>query len=387
MKEKFLTLTFCLLLQQLAFTQPPKVHMLNAAQLAETKATASKDLLKRLEKNAGKFISMKPVSVMEKTIVPVSGDKHDYLSQAAYFWYDSTKPNGLPYMRRDGVRNPEINNISDKQNLNKLENAVYNLSLAYYLTGKETYAAKATELLRHWFISKDTKMNPNLNFGQFVPGESNGRNFGIIETRALINIADAIGMLAGSASWTGADDKEIKSWYKQFLNWLLTDKMALKEQAAPNNHGTFYEVQVADFALFTGQPQLGVDAIERAKKRMDIQIDAEGKQPLELERTTALGYSTFNLEAYFQLATLAKHVGIDLWNYKNKNGKSIRDALDWLAPYALGEKEWKYKQINEYKKDKIHHLFTKAASVYNDKKYAAFAEKLNYTGRNEIISW
>ena len=39
---------------------------------------------------------------------------------------------------------------------------------------------------------------------------------------------------------------------------------------------------------------------------MEAQIDAEGKMPLELERTQALWYSTFNLEAWFKIARLAE---------------------------------------------------------------------------------
>ena len=43
-----------------------------------------------------------PVSVMEKRRTPPSGNKHDYMSMAPYWWPDSTKPDGLPFVRRDG---------------------------------------------------------------------------------------------------------------------------------------------------------------------------------------------------------------------------------------------------------------------------------------------
>ncbi len=76
--------------------------------------TGNLKLIADLRKQADSLLDMKPLSVMEKAFTPVSGNKHDYMSQAPYFWYDSTKPNGLPYMRRDGVRNPEINKITDR---------------------------------------------------------------------------------------------------------------------------------------------------------------------------------------------------------------------------------------------------------------------------------
>ena len=43
-----------------------------------------------------------PWSVMDKQHVPPSGDKHDYMSLGPYWWPDPDKPDGLPYIRRDG---------------------------------------------------------------------------------------------------------------------------------------------------------------------------------------------------------------------------------------------------------------------------------------------
>ncbi len=69
--------------------------------------------------------------------------------------------------------------------------------------------------------------------------------------------------------------------------------------------------------------------------------------PLELERTTALGYSTFNLRAWFMLASLASKAGIDLWNYTNSMAPAFVRRSTGLSPYAFGEKPWTYQQINQ----------------------------------------
>src|SRR3954468_24196096 len=149
--------TLSLLLYVTIFSQAqsnqPKVYLMDVDRLEILKKkyqqndAATVQLITDLKKEADKLLDMKPVSVMDKTINPPSGNKHDYMSQAPYFWYDSSKPNGLPYMRRDGQRNPEIYKITDRTYLGNLDNATRTLGLAYYLTGDEKYAAKSSSLL------------------------------------------------------------------------------------------------------------------------------------------------------------------------------------------------------------------------------------------------
>src|SRR5215203_3362039 len=113
MKTVLLTIGFFATLCIYVQAQSPKVYIMDASRLAEVKKKAKKNdkasmqLIQGVQKEAEKFLTMKPLSVMD--------NKHDYMSQAPYFWYDSSKPNGLPYLRRDGVRNPEINKITDKK--------------------------------------------------------------------------------------------------------------------------------------------------------------------------------------------------------------------------------------------------------------------------------
>jgi hypothetical protein len=363
--------------------QAPRIFMMDANRLVMVKEKIQKkdaptlQLVNALRKQADALLTMKPVSVTDKAFTPASGDKHDYMSQAPYFWYDSTKPNGLPYMRKDGVRNPEINKITDHRLCGELDNACRKLALAWYCTGEEKYAAKATELLRYWFLNDATKMNPNLNYAQAIPGINNGRGIGIIETIALTGIADATGLLQGSKSFTEADTRSIQQWYSQYLNWMLTSKNGNEEHAAKNNHGTWFYAQAIDFALFTGNTVKAKELIAETKKRMDSQINNEGKMQLELDRTNGLGYSTFNLQAWFKVATLAQLTGINLWQYVNQQGSGIRTALDWLLPYALNQKTWTYQQISEYKPNNIYALLQQAAAVYNEPQYAALAKKLD----------
>jgi len=389
--KNFLTIIITLPLFITINAQLPKTFLIDADRMVEVKKILQqKDkhellLVDSLKKQADALLRMKPVSVIDKAFTPASGSKHDYMSQAPYFWYDSTKPNGLPYMRKDGVRNSEINKITDHRFLADLDNAARILSLTYFFTGEEKYADKAATLLRYWFFNEDTKMNPNLEYAQAIPGVNNGRGIGIIETRSLTGIADAVGLLLGSKSWSEADSKQLQQWYSQYLSWMLTSKNGNDEHAAKNNHGTWFYVQAVDFALFTGNKEKAKQLVEETKKRLDSQLTKEGKWPLELERTNALGYSTFNTRAWFDLASLAEKTGVDLWHYKNASGASLQTAIDWLMPYALGEKNWTYQQISKYNKDDFYPLLLIAAKKFTGNHYLSLANGINKQSNDLII--
>ncbi len=362
------------------------VYLMNADSLTDMKKRMSRkdqaamNFASILRKGSDEKLNMRPFSVMDKSRTPMSGDRHDYMSQAPYFWYDSSRPNGLPYMRRDGQRNPEIYTITDRTCLGNLESAVELLSMTWYLTEESKYAAKAAQLLRHWFLDDSTRMNPNLQYAQAVPGINDGRGIGIIETIALTNIADGATLLEGSPSWSTNDADSLRQWYAQYLDWMLNSRNGKDEHAAKNNHGTWYLAQAVDFALFTGNIEKAHQLAEEGKKLIDSQIRSDGRMPLELERTNGLGYSTYNLRAWFELATLARSAGVDLWNYHNPDGAGIQTALDWLIPYALGEKKWEYQQISKYSTTEIFPLLMKAAVIYNNPEYRKRAAKAGSKG-------
>src|SRR5262245_11940190 len=93
----------------------PRVFLLDAATLAEQKQRYSADpnnaLATALRTAADRAMKEGPFSVMDKQMLPPSGDKHDYMSMGTYWWPNPNTANGLPYIRRDGERNPEIEKI------------------------------------------------------------------------------------------------------------------------------------------------------------------------------------------------------------------------------------------------------------------------------------
>jgi hypothetical protein len=216
-----LALTLCLL--AFADKKTPRVFLLDGKCLQTVKERIQggdksyAKALAALDRDAREALEAKPLSVVDKEIAPPSGDKHDYMSQAPYFWPNPDTPNHLPYVRRDGRRNPEIRKIPDDTNMGRMRDNVETLALAYYFSDDEKYAAKASELLRVWFLDPATRMNPNLQYAQAVPGVNSGRGTGIIESTGLTVVVDSIGLLAGSTSWTQTDQRGMEKWFDEYL--------------------------------------------------------------------------------------------------------------------------------------------------------------------------
>ncbi len=346
----------------------------DAAQRAS--ANASSGVAAELLASADRDLRLKPMSVTDKSLTPPSGDKHDYMSQAPYWWPDPTKPDGKPYIRRDGERNPEINKLPDHDNLGRLTNAVATLGLAYRLSKKPEYAEHAAILTRVWFLDPTLRMHPHLKFGQGIPGINDGRGIGIIETRGLPDLLDGITLIADSGAWTKADDVGLQRWMREYLAWLTTSTHGLEEANNGNNHETWYDVQVASLALYTGQRDLARKTLEGSRARIDRQFAPDGRQPRELERTRSFDYSEFNLTAFFNLAVLGQRADVDLWTYQSPDGRSLRRGLDFLVPYAAGDKRWDFDQITPFRGSTISDVLRRAAVAWHEPSYRTLADKL-----------
>ena len=290
------------------------------------------------------LLSRQPVSVMMKDRTAVSGDKHDYLSLSRYFWPDPTKPDGLPYINRDGVSNPELERL-DRPKLSTMASGVTTLSLAWYFSGDEKYARKAVEMLRAWFIDKDTRMNPHLEYAQIVPGQNGGKGrcYGLIDSYSFVEMLDAVQLLEGSRAFKKKDRKALKAWFGRFLDWMLTSEQGQEESRQANNHAIAYDVQVMAYAKYVGNTEVLEDFLSRfPERRIKTHIRDDGSQPHELGRTLAFGYSEYNLSHIIDVFQIARGVGMEL------DGLSlVEKAADYLARYlGRGVEEWPYQQIS-----------------------------------------
>lgn len=300
---------------------------------------------------ADRLLGTKPLSVMDKRHTPASGDKHDYMSLSRYYWPDTTKPDGLPYIGHDGVSNPELNEY-DRNTLGSMAGRVTTLSLAWYLSGEEKYAQKATQMLRAWFLDKATRMNPNMNYAQMVPGLNGGkgRRSGVLDGYSLVDMLNGVVLLEQSKSLTKADQKRLRGWFKQYLQWIQTSKLGQEEYNTDNNHAVVCQAQIIAYAIYTGQTDLARQQIEQfPQQRTFTQIQPDGRQPAELRRTLAFGYSVYNMTHYLDIFMMAKNLGISIDKATSADGRSFYKAVDFLLPYmGKSVKSWPYSQISQW---------------------------------------
>jgi hypothetical protein len=330
-----------------------------------------------LIQKANSALNQPLLSVMDKTLLAASGNKHDYYSFPPYWWPDPTKKDGLPYIRRDGQNNPDASSdATDKKRLVRMSNNVYNLTLAWYFTQDKRYAEKAAEQIRVWFLDPATRMNPNMIYAQATPGMNTGRGTGIIDTRVLVNVVDAIALLHASDLIKESEYKQLQQWFGSLYSWMVASPNGLKEDSGKNNHGTWYDLQTATFAQFSGKTEEAKKRLTTTQnRRIPNHFDAEGKQMRELARTRSWHYSNFNLEAYSQLAKLGEKVHVDIWNHEAGN-QNLLKGYTYIAHFVDSKTPWPWKDLDKMDDKKALLSLSRAAKAWPNN--ALLNEKARY---------
>ncbi|MGB3802267.1 MAG: alginate lyase family protein, partial [Lewinella sp.] len=294
----------------------PELTNLDGQRIAQAKAGAGaqdkrwEPAYRRLIDAADSLLTAPLYAVTQKTQLPPSGDKHDYLSLAPYWWPDPEREDGLPWIRRDGEVNPRTRglDVDVTARRNALGN-FFELSLAAYFSDRQAYADRAREQLRTWFIDPETRMNPHLEYAQGIPGRNDGRCYGIIEFRAIMEVITGVELLQHLGELTADERAAFDEWTDAYANWLMTSELGREESARHNNHGTWYDAQLVSMLRFLGREEEARTVLEKAKtERIAAHLAADGSQPEEIERTKSLSYSTMNLEGLTILAYHARRM-------------------------------------------------------------------------------
>src|SRR5947207_4736673 len=288
---------------------------------------------------ANQYLSEHPITITNSSSPRSAGGKHDYFSEADYWWPDPKNPNG-PYVQRDGMSNPD-NFTGHRHALIRLGVQVPALTAAWTLTHDRTYSDAAVGHLRAWFLNSETLMNPNLQYAQAIHGRTTGRGTGIIDTIHLVEVVRSIPFLTESKSLTSAEHEGIKAWFTQYVNWLTTSKNGQEERDAKNNHGTWWVTQVAEFAIFIGDEKLLSYCRDRFKTVLvPNQIAADGSFPEELRRTKPYNYTLFNMTGLATICQTLSNAKDNLFTFARPDARGFRKAMAFMFPYIQNKASW-----------------------------------------------
>jgi len=325
----------------------------------------------RLIKKADTLLDVEGFSVINKVGIPPSGSKHDYMSIGPYWWPNPETADGLPYVRKDGEINPEArNNFTDFTANESFISAVKTLTNAYYHSYNKKYADKNLELINIWFLNEETKMNPNVNYGQYIPGKTEGRCFGIIEFGDIKEIVKFLELAKDRGVLDKNTEEGMFHWFSEYSNWLKYSDLGKEEATRKNNHAIHYDVQLLSILLYLNKIETVKEYLSTiTKNRIFSQIEPDGSQPLELARTKSFSYSVMNLHGFLELARLGHKVGVNLWDLASEDGRSIKKGYQYMLPYLSNAKKWEHQQITDRKHSE--------EKLISDLKYARYMFKDN----------
>lgn len=142
-------------------------------------------------------------------------------------------------MVRDGQVNPDVRTLQGPGTVNSAAQTILYNALSPLLGGPSSHSKNVADLVQTFFLTPETKVNPNINYGQIVrgPGKegSQGTFTGILDFRSMIQVANGVEVLRGakSASWTPDKDNAITLWATNYTGWLSSNGLARMAASRP----------------------------------------------------------------------------------------------------------------------------------------------------------
>ena len=330
-------------------------------------------VIARLSQEAKQWCDATPPSVMDKAVVPPSGDKHDYMSVGTYWWPNPDTPDGLPYVRRDGLHSPDHDKY-DRPAMDAMIDAVTTLHSAWEHFGNVEYAQVVSTYLDKWFLDPATRMNPHLNFGQAIPGACEGRCIGIVDTWRCVEVVPIIEALSQAHVLSSNQYNSLKNWFNAYLDWLLDSEHGREETEQHNNHGVQYDLQVVTYATFVGRDTLARQVLEALSTcRIFPQIEPDGSMPHEQKRTRSWYYTLFNIHLFLSLMQAGHKFDLPMTDSKGSAAQRVCTAMNFFLEQGGLDERWPYEQIVAKEFDFAAKVLIQAYAFWDDDRYAEAA--------------
>ncbi len=300
--------------------------------------------------------------------------------EAKGYLHDQPRP--LQVIRYEGLLDTNPDRIDTEKSLRDMDKLAAWL-FAYYATQDKVYAQKAKMYILAWAKTYRPTGNP-INENKFEP---------------LIHSYQAM------KKYFPKEERE------RVEQWLI--KIAEAEIAYPNipqnNWKTKQIKLVGTIGLIVGREDFEQYAVEELKKYIDEALYEDGTTR-DLRQRDAMSYHVSGLKPLLVAVITMdqfKNAASDnpLFDYRNPVGGSIRKSVDYVVPYALGEKvhkEWvntkveldrqraaagiaHYQPGTPYEPEQSREMFELAS--YFDSKYSEVLRHLAKGNEQEFDSW
>mmetsp|Transcript_18331 Transcript_18331/g.27699 ORF Transcript_18331/g.27699 Transcript_18331/m.27699 type:complete len:627 (+) Transcript_18331:92-1972(+) len=188
------------------------------------------------------------------------------------------------------------------------------LGLAYFFTGEDEFAERATYLVRTWFLSSETKIDPKHLCNS--PLRSQVHAF-----------LDSLQMILGHL-----EDSEIIQLQRWFLRYLEYTGNNFVSKSSTHTSSLYFDVEQLALSNFVGDEGRQAEVFKRVLIRLSHQIKKDGSLPEELAQKEECDHSQMlALEGWWTLGRLfTNSMGETLWTAE---GEAMCRATEFAVPY------------------------------------------------------
>lgn len=182
-------------------------------------------------------------------------------------------------------------------------------------TGETRYAKKAREYVLAWTASYQPTGNP-------------------------INEVKLLPLLVAyewqRESFTPADQNRIDGWMRTLALAEIQSAKTRPQSTHNNWHPKRLELVAAIGKILSEETYIRY-AVDGAKSYVAASLRPDGSS-VDFEQRDALSYHIGGIKPLLRLAALLKSSGFDLYSYTAPNGASVKKSVDFMVPFAKGEK-------------------------------------------------
>ncbi len=225
------------------------------------------------------------------------------------------EPRALPWVHTEGTL-PHQGIYDQSREAMRDWTAMRDLALGFALTSDETYLRAVTRYFAAWLDVYRASLNP-------------------IDETGLDNVILAYDLVG---KWL-PDDLRLKMG--ELMRALVTGYLAVQPNTRKGttvNNWQSHRVKLITLSAFALNDLRLISSAQRAlQTQLDYNLRADGST-VDFEQRDALHYVVYDLEPLLITALAAKAHGLDWYSMKNRSGALLETALQWLAPYATGER-------------------------------------------------